>query len=182
MKRAFVVVLLSGLTLLGAAPVLAAHGAALYRTYCASCHQEDGQGIPGTYPFIDGPIGRLSTLPEGREFLVAAVLFGLKGELVQRGVTYDGVMPGFAAAMGDEEVATLLNWLKTQWKNANFAAEAPDYTPEEVARVRALSLKPEEVMAKLQAVEEILHAKGPGGHGQGNCPDHAPPEGRGPGR
>ncbi len=182
MKRGFAVVLLASLTLLGAAPALAADGAELYRAYCASCHQEDGQGVPGTYPFIDGPIGRLSTLPEGREFLVASVLFGLKGELVQRGVTYNGVMPGFAAAMSDEEVATLLNWLKAQWKNANFGASAPEYTPEEVARVRARPLKPEEVMAKLQAVEQILHANNPGGHGQGNCPGHAPPAGRGPGR
>jgi len=182
MKRGLAVVLLASLFLLGAAPALAADGAALYRTYCASCHQADGQGVPGTYPFIDGPIGRLSTLPEGREFLVASVLFGLKGQMVQRGVTYDGVMPGFAAAMRDEEVAALLNWLKTQWRNANFGASAPDYTPEEVARVRALELQPEEVMAKLRAVEQILHANTPGGHGQGNCPDHAPPAGRGPGR
>ncbi len=173
MKRGFAVVLLASLTLLGAAPALAADGAELYRTYCASCHQEDGQGVPGTYPFIDGPIGRLSTFPEGREFLVASVLFGLKGEMVQRGVTYNGVMPGYAAAMSDEEVAALLNWLKTQWRNANFGASAPDYTPEEVARVRARPLTPEQVFDKLAEVERIVHASGPGGQRRGP---------RGPGR
>ena len=191
MKRGIAVALLASLTFLGAAPARAADGAELYRTYCASCHQEDGQGVPGTYPFIDGPIGRLSTLPEGREALLAIVLFGLKGELVQRGVTYNGVMPGYAAAMSDEEVAALLNWLKAQWRNANFGAKAPDYTPEEVARVRSLGLKPEEVMGKLREVEKILHANRPQGHGQGNCPDHArhsggadrtPPAGKGPRR
>jgi len=168
-KRNWMLVLLSGFGLFYGTSALAADGATLYQNYCAACHQANGEGIPGTYPFINGPIGRLSGFPEGREFLVATVLFGLKGEMMQRGYTYNGVMPGYAAAMSDEEVATLLNWLKRQWNNARFGAEAPDYTPDEVAKVRALKLTPEEVHAMLQKVEAIMHAvngrEGPGGHG-----------------
>jgi len=176
-KRGWMRFLMALWTLYVGGTVLAADGQALYQTYCAACHQADGQGIPGTYPFLDGPIGRLSSLPEGREFLAATVLFGLKGEMVQRGVTYDGAMPGFAGALSDEEVATLLNWLKAQWKNPELGAGAPDYTPQEVEKVRKLALTPEEVFQRLQAVEAILHRNTPGG-GREGC---GAPGGRGKG-
>ena len=57
----------------------AADGEALYTGYCQACHQADGEGIPGTYPFIGGPVKNLSTFDEGRVFLMATTLFGLKG-------------------------------------------------------------------------------------------------------
>ncbi len=177
MKRGWMRFLLALGTFYVGGAALAADGQALYQTYCAACHQAGGQGVPGTYPFLDGPIGRLSSLPEGREFLAATVLFGLKGPMVQRGVAYDGAMPGFAGALSDEEVATLLNWLKAQWKNPALGAGAPDYTPQEVEKVRKLALTPEGVFQKLQALEAILHGKAPGG-GREGC---GSPGGRGRG-
>jgi len=175
MRSNWVLVLLSSLGLWYGAAAFAADGATLYKTYCAACHQENGEGIPGTYPFINGPIGRLSGFPEGREFLIATVLFGLKGEMMQRGYVYNSVMPGYGAAMSDEEVAALLNWLKRQWNNANFGAEAPDYTPEEVAAVRAKNLTPDDVYAMLQKVEAIMHAVNGQGHGGGHGPRRGAP-------
>jgi len=179
MKRNWVLILVSGLSLYAGGLTFAADGATLYQTYCAMCHGADGNGKPGTYPFINGPIGRLSGFPEGREFLIATVLFGLKGEMMQRGYVYNSPMPGYGAAMSDEEVAALLNWLKRQWNNANSGADAPDFTPEEVAKVREKKLTPEDVYAMLQRVEEIMHAvNGPErgkGHG-GRGPRRGPPK------
>lgn len=156
MKKLTLSFLLAALAL---GPAFAADGETLYAQYCQACHQAGGEGIPGTYPFIGGPIKNLSGFEEGREFVIATTLFGLKGEMVQRGYTYDGFMPGYGAVMSDEEVATLLNWIarQTTWQRAEGASTAA-YTAEEVARVRTLALDPEQVHALLAKVEEIMHA------------------------
>ena len=167
---------------LGLAAVLgfgafAMDGEQLYKTYCAGCHQETGEGIPGQYPFIDGPVARLSAFPEGREFLIATVLFGLQGEMMQRGYVYNGVMPGFKDILKDEDVAALLNWMLEEWSSRaqRRRGAAVPYQPDEVAQVRALNLTPEQVMDLMRKVEEVMH--GPAGNtGQG------PGQGRGKGR
>jgi len=163
---------------------LAADGETLYTQYCQACHQPNGEGIPGTYPFISGPIKNLSTFEEGREFVIATTLFGLQGELMQRGYTYNSVMPGYGPMMSDEEVATLLNWIVEQasWKRRNASATAPQpFTPEEVARVRALNLTPEQVHELLMKVEELMHgtnpAPGQGGAGNGGPGNQPGPKG-----
>ena len=162
MKKLTATLLLLALTL-GFA--FAADGEALYTQYCQACHQADGEGLPGTYPFIGGPIKNLSTFDGGREFVIATTLFGLKGELVQRGYTYDGFMPGYAPVLDDEEAAALLNWILEQasWKRPGTQAAAAAYTPEEVARVRTLQLSPEQVHELLTKVEEVMHATNPAG-------------------
>ncbi len=144
--------------------VFAADGEALYTQYCQACHQAGGEGIPGTYPFINGPIKNLSSFDVGREFVIAATLFGLKGEMMQRGYAYDGFMPGYGPAMNDEEVATLLNWIveQTSWRRRNAATQTVrPYTAEEVARVRALALTPDQVHELLMKVEAQMHGANP---------------------
>jgi len=172
MKRMLAVLLVLGFLAFGA------DGAELYRTYCASCHGEAGEGKHGVYPALDGPVGRLATVPEGRTFLVATVLFGLEGEITQRGETYNGVMPGYGAVLSDEEVAALLNWLLSQWRNPRSGAGAKPFTPEEVARVRELGLEPKEVRELFLKVEEVMHR----GQGAGHCQDHGHGQGQGRGK
>ena len=171
--RNWVLVLLAGFGLT-MSTAWAADGATLYQQYCAVCHGENGEGVPGKYPALNGPVGRLATVPEGREFLIATILFGLEGEIMQRGIVYNEPMPGEAAALSDEDVATLLNWLKVQWNNARFGAQAPEFTPEEVAKVRALNLTPQGVYELLMKVEAIMHQNrpGPGGGGMGRGAGH----------
>lgn len=150
---------------------MAVDGEALYTQYCQACHMANGEGVPGQYPFIGGPIKNLSGFEAGREFVIATTLFGLQGEITQRGYTYNSVMPGYGSQMSDEEVATLLNWIAEQssWRRQAAAQQDP-FTPEEVAAVRAKKLSPDQVHALLQKVEEIMHqGKTPGG----------PPAGRG---
>ncbi|HGY09242.1 MAG TPA: cytochrome c [Oceanithermus profundus] len=142
----------------------AADGEALYTRYCQACHQASGEGIPGTYPFIGGPIKNLASLDAGREFVIATTLFGLRGEMTQRGHTYDGVMPGYGQPMSDEEVAALLNWIVEQasWQRRNATtATAQPFTPEEVAEVRARNLTPDQVHELLVKVEALMHETNP---------------------
>jgi len=151
---------------------LATDGETLYTRYCQACHMANGEGVPGQYPFIGGPIKNLSGFEAGREFVIATTLFGLQGELMQRGYTYDTIMPGYGAVMNDEEVATLLNWIAQQssWRRRNATQQAL-FTPEEVAVIRARQLTPDQVHDLLLEVEEEMHgSKAPGG----------PPPGRGP--
>ncbi|WP_457630760.1 c-type cytochrome [Oceanithermus sp.] len=150
---------------------LAADGETLYTQYCQACHMANGEGIPGQYPFIGGPIKNLSGFEAGREFVIATTLFGLQGELMQRGYTYNTIMPGYGAAMNDEEVATLLNWIAQQSSWRRNTAQQTLFTPEEVAAVRAKQLTPEQVHDLLLKVEEEMH---------GDAAPGGPPPGRGP--
>jgi len=169
MRKKFLVVLLV-MSALGMS--LATDGETLYTQYCQACHMANGEGIPGQYPFIGGPIKNLSGFETGREFVIATTLFGLQGELMQRGYTYNTIMPGYGYVLSDEDVATLLNWIAQQssWRRRTTTQQNP-FTPEEVAAVRAKQLTPEQVHDLLMKVEEEMHgSEAPGG----------PPEGRGP--
>ncbi|WP_457637092.1 c-type cytochrome [Oceanithermus sp.] len=168
-KKLLVVLLAAGALGLS----LAADGETLYTQYCQACHMANGEGVPGQYPFIGGPIKNLSTFETGREFVIATTLFGLQGELMQRGYTYNTIMPGYGAAMNDEEVATLLNWIAQQssWRRRTTTQQAP-FTPEEVAAVRAKKLTPAQVHDLLLKVEEEMHGgAAPGGPPPGSGPN-----------
>jgi len=150
----------------------ATDGETLYTQYCQACHMANGEGIPGQYPFIGGPIKNLSGFEAGREFVIATTLFGLQGELMQRGYTYNTIMPGYGYVLSDEDVATLLNWIAQQssWRRRTTTQQTL-FTPEEVAAVRAKQLSPEQVHDLLMKVEEEMHgSEAPGG----------PPADRGP--
>jgi len=151
--------LLITLLAFGALGAMAADGETLYAQYCQACHMENGEGVPGQYPFIGGPIKNLSSFEEGREFVIAATLFGLQGELMQRGYTYNSVMPGYGQVLSDEDVATLLNWIAQQssWRRRSGGQQEDLFTPEEVAAVRAKQLTPEQVHELLAEVEAKMH-------------------------
>ncbi len=74
---------------------LMAHGQAVYGRHCASCHQENGEGIPGTFPAIRG--SRIVNGPrDGHLKLVA----NGKGDL----------MPAFKGVLSAEEIAAVITY------------------------------------------------------------------------
>jgi mono/diheme cytochrome c family protein len=129
---------LAALGLLGLA--LAQDGAELYSQYCSSCHQPTGLGVPGAFPSLKG-LDQLAKTDEGRVYLIRAVLFGLQGPLKVGSATYNGLMPGFGQQLSDAQVAALLNHLLSSFGNKN----PRPITPEEVKKVRANPLKPQDV-------------------------------------
>lgn len=103
-------------------------GARLYRTSCASCHQENGQGIPGTFPPLAGdPV----VLAEDATRHIEIILYGMQGEPIE-GQEYQTQMPPWEAQLSNEEVAAVVNHERTSWGN-----DAPTVTAEDVAQVRA---------------------------------------------
>jgi mono/diheme cytochrome c family protein len=129
---------LAALGLLGLA--LAQDGAEFYSQYCSSCHQPTGLGVPGAFPSLKG-LDQLAKTDEGRVYLIRAVLFGLQGPLKVGSATYNGLMPGFSQQLSDAQVAALLNQLLSSFGNKN----PRPITPEEVKKVRANPLKPQDV-------------------------------------
>lgn len=103
-------------------------GADLYRTTCATCHQSNGQGLPGAFPPLAGDPVVTAQDPTGH---VHTVLFGLQGKSIG-GVVYPGQMPAWGEHLSDDEIAAIVNHERTSWGNA-----APTITVSDVARIRA---------------------------------------------
>jgi mono/diheme cytochrome c family protein len=77
-------------------------GEALFANVCQACHMSDAKGAAGagTYPSLDGD-SRL----EARRYPVAIVVNGQRA------------MPPFGAMMSDDQVAAVVNYLRTHFGN-----------------------------------------------------------------
>lgn len=118
-------------------------GQAIYQARCAICHGERGQGVPGLYPPLSGPLGRLLALEEARAYMVWAVTYGLSGPISSSGATFNGLMPaqtGLSAA----EIASLLNFL-LDLNKGYIRGQIAYYSFAEVERYQAVRKTPKEV-------------------------------------
>lgn len=97
-----------------------ADGAAIYASLCVACHQATGIGLPGVFP----PLAGSEWVLGDDETLIKIVLQGVTGKLTVKGETYSGVMPAFKEQLGDEEVAAVASYLRTQWGNNATAIDA----------------------------------------------------------
>lgn len=98
-----------------------------FQSYCAACHQYDGQRMGDAPPLAGSP---WVAGPESR--LIRIVLHGVRGPLAIDGKAYDREMPGFGQILTDTQVASLLSYVRKQ-----FGAPSGPVTPETVSRVRA---------------------------------------------
>lgn len=101
-------------------------GQKLYNTYCGSCHQQNGKGVIGRFPPLDGT----ERVNGDKNALIEIVLNGLQGNIEVKGEVYNGVMPQHSF-LGDEEVAEILSFVRQ-----NFGNQASKVSAEEVAAVR----------------------------------------------
>ena len=85
-------------------------GTALYSANCQSCHQENGEGLPGAFPPLKGSPVVLDNNPE---LIVNIIMNGYDAR-----ENY-GVMPpvGTKANLSPEEVVAIINHEKTSWGN-----------------------------------------------------------------
>ncbi|TVR91190.1 MAG: cytochrome c [Trueperaceae bacterium] len=81
-------------------------GAQLYAANCASCHGPAGAGIAGAFPPLAGHAAELAE--QSRPYLIDSLLYGLQGQIVVRGTTYNGVMPAWGQ-LSDDEIAAVLD-------------------------------------------------------------------------
>jgi len=92
-------------------------GEEIYSTVCIACHQPDGKGIDGIYPALAG--NPLITL-EDPTYFTSVVLTGRGG------------MPRFNGTYDDEEIASVVTYVRQAWEN-DASAVSPDF----VAEIRA---------------------------------------------
>jgi mono/diheme cytochrome c family protein len=103
-------------------------GKAIYDTYCLTCHQADGKGVPGMNP----PIVKTDWVLGDKTKLINVLLKGIKTPLVINGETYHNPMPSHAF-LTDAEIANVLTYIRS-----NFGNKATAVTADEVKTVRAL--------------------------------------------
>lgn len=94
----------------GAAPATAVSGAAVFTSRCVSCHQANGQGIPGAFP----PLVKSPYVLGEPEILAHIVLQGLQGEVQVEGQTYNGIMPPWQDQLSDEETAAVISHIRSE--------------------------------------------------------------------
>ena len=92
-------------------PAVAADTPALYGQHCASCHGEQGEGVPGAYPALAG--NRTLTM-ESPVNLTRIVLGGAFAPSTAANPRPYG-MPPFATVLSDAEIASLLGHLRSSW-------------------------------------------------------------------
>ena len=83
----------------------------------------------------------------GREYLILVLLYGLQGQIEVKGMKYNGVMSSFAQ-LKDEEIAAVLNHIATAWGDAKKVKGFKPFTAEEVKKLRAKKLTPQQVLAE----------------------------------
>lgn len=119
-------------------------GETTYSANCVSCHQANGQGIPGAFPPLAGHMPELYNAEGGRDYIIQVVLYGLQGEIDVDGTTYNGVMTPWGQ-LSDEQIAATLNHELTSWDNESLLEAFSPLTPDEVAALRDKGLSGSQV-------------------------------------
>jgi mono/diheme cytochrome c family protein len=104
------------------APASANDGARVYITNCSSCHQLDGRGVPGAFP----PLAGNPVVTGDPHRTIAIVKLGMSGKIAVAGETYDGTMPRWDQLISDEDIAAVVTYIRSAWKNRAGAVSVAD--------------------------------------------------------
>ncbi len=108
-------------------PASASDGAVVYLANCSSCHQTNGQGVPGAFP----PLAGNPVVTGNPTAVIAIVKNGLEGRVVVNGEAYSGIMPHWNGLISDEQIAAVITYIRSSWKN-----HAPGVSAADVASVK----------------------------------------------
>lgn len=88
-----------------------------YLLYCRGCHLANGTGVPPDVPTLHDELGRLLSVPGGREYIIR--------------------VPGVSqTAMNNEQLAAVLNWVMSEFNTNTLPDDFTPYTGEEVGAER----------------------------------------------
>lgn len=110
---------------------LGSAGEVAYNTYCAVCHQRDGQGDATRYPTLS----ESEWVTGDKRTLINLVLNGIQGPITVKGKQVNGVMPKHDF-LSNEEIAQILTYVRVSFGNSSSAIREG-----EVARVREAGKK-----------------------------------------
>lgn len=124
-------------------------GAALYVDNCAACHRTDGKGYARVFPALAGnPVLQSADA-------TSLIHIVLEGATLPATATAPSTftMPGFAWRMKDQEVADVVNFIRSSWGN-----QAASVTARQVADLRA---RPQPALKAESLVGDTTGAKEP---------------------
>ena len=87
-------------------------GEQLYATHCSNCHQKDGKGLGLLYP----PVDESDFMEKNFEATLCLMKYGIKGEVVVNGKTFNQPMPG-VRSLTDLEVAEIATYIYNSGKH-----------------------------------------------------------------
>jgi mono/diheme cytochrome c family protein len=97
-------------------------GEAIYRDQCSACHALDGRGVPQLFPALAGsPLVHA----ENPLSLIRIVLRGARSVATPAEPTAPG-MPSYAWQLTDQQVASVLTYIRNSWGSAAPAVDASD--------------------------------------------------------
>jgi mono/diheme cytochrome c family protein len=102
----------------------------IYKTHCATCHGDNGEGKAHTYPYPALAHNPAVVLAQP-DNLIQMVLYGGYGpSTAERPRPYG--MPPYLFTLNNQQIADVLNHIRSQWGN-----QAPAVSPMQVDRARA---------------------------------------------
>jgi len=139
----------------------AERGKKIFSANCQTCHQANGQGVPGQYP----PLAGSEFTTGGSRRMGMIVLKGLQGPVKVKGQMYgSAVMQPWDKTLTDQKIADVMTYERSDWGN-----QASPVTAEQIAALRKeLASHPESFVEHdiLAAPDEDI----PGGAPAGNAP------------
>lgn len=142
-------------------PVLAQEGdtvlgGAIYTSYCAVCHGDEGEGIEGQYPPLKTHTAYIYTRTNTMDYMIQVLLYGLEGEIEALIVpkdfqgseavfgTFNDTHPAFYN-LPDEALAGVLTYILEAWDNTQYFSIQPTVSRQQVRAQRGLDLTPQDV-------------------------------------
>lgn len=101
-------------------------GLIIYNDFCISCHMANGEGAGNVFP----PLAKADYLRDKQIESIKAIKFGMSGEIVVNGKTYNSLMSPLG--LSDQEVADVMNYINNSWGNKNDHF----YTKAEVSKIK----------------------------------------------
>jgi len=106
---------------------------------CQGCHRHDGAGTGDEVPKLSGNVARFLLVPGGREFLMR--------------------VPGVSTApLGDADLASLLNWMLTNFDPQHLPDGYQPYSEDEIREARKAPYGAEVLVERrklMTAIEEL---------------------------
>src|SRR5438046_4292134 len=103
-------------------------GKKVFSANCQTCHQANGQGVPGQYP----PLAGSEFTTGGSRRMGMIVLKGLQGPVKVKGQQYGtAVMQPWDKTLTDKQIADVMTYERSEWGNS-----ASPLTPEQIAALR----------------------------------------------
>lgn len=88
------------------------NGKTAYETHCQNCHGAKGEGLGLLYP----PLTDTTYIAKNKNNLASIIKYGINGELVINGQTYNGEMPA-ETHLSPIEIAYIINYIGNSFGN-----------------------------------------------------------------